>query len=70
MSVCLPDGLQSALNVTLQDSKYRNIARSLNSKLLEYDRMLASLKPVERQLLKAHIEDLNAAIKVTVWLPV
>jgi dynein heavy chain len=49
--------------VTLQDSKYRTIIRSLNLKLHEYDRLMACLKPIEKQLLKSHIDDLNSAIK-------
>lgn len=49
--------------MTLQDSKYRGITRSLNTKLQEYDKLVSSLKPVERQLLKTHIDDLNSAIK-------
>lgn len=51
------------MNVTLQDSKYRGIIKSLNVKLEEYDRQLSMLKPIEKLLLKTHIEDLNAAIK-------
>lgn len=55
---------ESALNVTLQDSKYHEISKSLTSKLQEYDRLLAMLTPIERQLLKSHIEELNNVIKV------
>jgi dynein heavy chain len=54
---------ESALNVTLQEGKYQAISRSLTQKLLLYDSLLASLKPVEKILLKTHIEDLNNTIK-------
>ena len=52
------------MNVTLQELKYQEIVRTLNSKLHEYDTVLALLKPTERQLLKTHIDDLNATIKI------
>lgn len=55
---------ESALTITLQDAKYHDINRRLSSKLHEYDNVMASLKPIERQLLKSQIEDLNAVIKV------
>ena len=55
---------ENALNVTLQESKYQGIVRSLSSKLAEYDKALASLKPIEKQLLKSHIDNLNATIKI------
>jgi dynein heavy chain, axonemal len=54
---------ESALNVTLQESKYLEISRSLNAQLQSYDQLMASLKPVEKVLLKSHIDDLNATIK-------
>lgn len=54
---------ESALNVTLQESKYLEISRSLNAQLQTYDQLMASLKPVEKLLLKTHIDDLNATIK-------
>ena len=43
---------ESALNVTLQESKYQSISRSLTSKLQFYDQLISSLKPVEKILLK------------------
>jgi dynein heavy chain len=54
---------ENALNVTLQDNEYRKVIRSLNFKLREYDTVLGSLKPIEKQLLKQHIDQLNATIK-------
>lgn len=57
----IPEG---ALNVTLQDSKYHEISKSLTVKLQEYDRILSLLSPIEKQLLKSHIDDLSAVIKV------
>lgn len=56
----IPEG---ALNVTLQETKYKDIVKSLNLKLNEYDKVLASLKPVERQFLKKQIEELNVTLK-------
>ncbi len=50
--------------MTLQEFKYQEIVRTLNAKLHEYDSVLALLKPIERQLLKAHIDDLSTTIKV------
>lgn len=38
--------------------------RSLTRKLQDFDRVLASLKPIEKQLLATHIEDLNNTVKV------
>jgi hypothetical protein len=32
-------------------------------KLREYDRLLSSLKPIEKQLLKKNVDELNAVIK-------
>jgi dynein heavy chain len=55
---------ESALNVTLQESKYQDIIRSLNSKLHEYDHVMSTLKPIEKQLLKTSIDDLNTTIKI------
>ena len=55
---------ENALNVTLQENKYQEIVRSLNSKLHEYDRLMSTMKPIEKQLLKASIDDLNATIKI------
>ena len=55
---------ENALNVTLQESKYQGIIRSLSNKLHEYDRSIASLKPIEKQLLKTHIDNLNTTIKI------
>lgn len=54
---------ESALNVTLQESKYQEIVKSLDSKLRDYDAILMSLTPITKQLLKSHIDDLNTAIK-------
>ena len=48
---------ESALNVTLQESKYQSISRSLTSKLQFYDQLISSLKPVEKILLKVWIEN-------------
>jgi dynein heavy chain, axonemal len=56
----IPEG---ALNVTLQEKKYQDCVRLLNSKLADYDKILQSLKPVEKQLLKIQIDELNATIK-------
>ena len=47
---------ESALNVTLQESKYQSISRSLTSKLQFYDQLISSLKPVEKILLKVRME--------------
>jgi len=55
---------ENALNVTLQENKYQEIVRSLNSKLHEYDRLMSTMKSIEKQLLKASIDDLNATIKI------
>jgi len=54
---------ESALNVTLQERKYKDIVGRLNEKLHAYDDIIHSLKPVERFLLKTHIDDLNVTIK-------
>ena len=54
---------ESALNVTLQEGKYLEISRSLNAQLHSYDQLMASLKPIEKILLKSHIDDLNTTIK-------
>jgi dynein heavy chain len=54
---------ENALNVTLQDNEYRKVIRSLNFKLREYDTILGGLKPIEKQLLKQHIDQLNTTIK-------
>ena len=54
---------ESALNVTLQEGKYLEISRSLNAQLHSYDTLMASLKPIEKILLKSHIDDLNTTIK-------
>ncbi|KAJ1437467.1 dynein heavy chain, N-terminal region 2-domain-containing protein [Ochromonadaceae sp. CCMP2298] len=54
---------EQALNVTLQEKKYQDIIRSLNEKLHEYDRLLATLSPVERKLLQTQIDELNTTIK-------
>jgi dynein heavy chain len=54
---------EQALNVTLQEKKYQDIIRSLNEKLHEYDRLLATLSPVERKLLHTQIDELNTTIK-------
>jgi dynein heavy chain len=54
---------ESALNVTLQEGKYLDISRSLNTQLHSYDQLMASLKPIEKMLLKTHIDDLNNTIK-------
>ena len=43
----------------MQDLKYQEMTRSLTRKLQEFDRVLSSLKPIERHLLAAHIDDLN-----------
>lgn len=55
---------EAALNVTLQEKKYlAEIIRPLNEKLHEYDRLMGTLTEVEKKLLSAHIDDLNATIK-------
>ena len=54
---------QAALNVTLQEKEYHGIIRSLNEKLLEYDRLLNTLTKVERRLLQTQIDELNTTIK-------
>lgn len=54
---------ESALNVTLQEGKYLEISKSLNTKLHSYDQLMESLKPIEKILLKTHIDDLNTTIK-------
>ena len=55
---------EAALNITLQELKYKDIIRSLNSKLFEYDRRMSTLQPIEMQLLKTSIDDLNYTIKI------
>ena len=55
---------ESALNVTLQDSKYHDIIRTLTVKLQDYDHILSILSPIEKQVLSAHINELNTVIKV------
>ena len=55
---------EAALNMTLQQSKYLEISRSLNKKLHDYDDVLKTLKPVEKQVLKVYIDELNDTIKV------
>ena len=48
----------------MQDLKYQEMTRSLTRKLQEFDRVLSSLKPIERHLLAAHIDDLNNTVRV------
>ena len=55
---------ENALNVTLQEGVYHKIFRSLTEQLHTYDKVMGMLSPIEKQLLKAHIDDLNATIKV------
>jgi len=55
---------EAALNMTLQETRYLEISRSLNAKLHDYDNVLKTLKPVERSVLKVYIDELNATIKV------
>jgi dynein heavy chain len=47
----------------LQEKKYQENIRSLNEKLHEYDRLLASLSAVDKKLLTTQIDELNATIK-------
>ena len=54
---------ESALNATLQESKYLKMSWSLNAQLKIYDTIMESLKPIEKILLKGHINDLNGTIK-------
>ena len=54
---------ESALNATLQESKYLKMSWSLNAQLKTYDTIMESLKPIEKILLKGHINDLNGTIK-------
>ena len=54
---------ESALNATLQESKYSQMSYSLNAQLRSYDIIMESLKPIEKILLKNHINDLNNTIK-------
>jgi dynein heavy chain len=55
---------EAALNMTLQETKYLEISRSLNAKLHDYDNVLKLLKPIEKQVLKPYIDELNHTIKV------
>jgi len=55
---------ENALNITLQETKYHEISSSLTGELLTYDKIMGMLSPIEKALLKTHIEDLNATIKV------
>jgi hypothetical protein len=51
------------LIIKIQEGKYLDISRSLNTQLHSYDQLMASLKPIEKMLLKTHIDDLNNTIK-------
>ena len=55
---------ENALNVTLQDSKYLLISQSLSEKLVEYDKCMGALTQTEMMVMKSHIDELNATIKV------
>jgi len=57
----IPEG---ALNVTLQEAKFLKISRTLTEKLYDYDRIMGSLTVIERQVMKPHIDELNATIKL------
>ena len=50
---------ETALNVTLQEDKYHQFCESLKSMLASYNAVLASLSPVETELLRDRIAELG-----------
>ena len=50
--------------MTLQEAKFLKISRTLTGKLYDYDRIMGSLTVIERQVMKPHIDELNATIKL------
>ena len=60
MGFAIPD---AALNVTLQEDKYHGYRQNLQLKLWKYDSLLASLAPVENELLVRQLAQLQRVLK-------
>ena len=53
---------EAALNVTLQEDKYRRYVQELGFVLRRYDEIIASLSPLEKQLLKRQLGDIQQTL--------
>ncbi|KAH8045935.1 dynein light chain binding protein [Aureococcus anophagefferens] len=60
MGFAIPD---AALNVTLQEDKYHSYRQNLQLKLRKYDALLASLSPVESELLVRQLAVLQRVLR-------
>jgi dynein heavy chain len=55
---------ESALNVTLQENKYHGFVQDLNSMLHHYYTLLEDLTPVEKDVLKMQLKELEETLKL------
>jgi dynein heavy chain len=60
MGFTIPD---TALNVTLQESKYHKCVEGLRAVVKQYKAVAESLTPIERELMKQKKEDLDVALR-------
>ena len=54
---------EAALNVTLQEDKYHHYIMDLDIMLRNYNQVINSLSPVEKELLKAKLADMQRTLK-------